>query len=201
MNLTILCISEGRAYSAPFIEEMRHAAEILAADFVHLRDGHDLHSGGYLESVLDEAVAQCPDGYILRLDDDELLPSETVDWLLSGRYQADDHWAFPRRNLWPDPQHYIANPPLWPDLQTRLSVKEKAGSRPQIHSGSPYGTGKVAPVPIDHHKFLVRPREEREALVQRYDNIAPGAGGQYVMFSLPERYEELLKVRAVEPQG
>lgn len=199
MNLTILCISEGRAYSEPFIAEMRLAAANIAADFVHLRDGHDLHSGGYLESVLDEAVAQCPDGYILRLDDDERLPPETIAWLNAGHFQGEEHWAFPRRNLWPDRQHFIANKPLWPDLQTRLSVKAKSASRPAIHSGSPFGTGKVAPVPIDHHKFLVRPREEREALVQRYDNIAAGAGSQYVMFSLPERYEEQLKCRPVTP--
>ncbi len=197
MNLTIVCISEGRSYAVPFIEEMRNAANILDAEFVYLRDGEDLHSGGYLESVLDEAVSRCPEGYILRLDDAERLPPETVEWLLSGAYQAQEHWAFPRRNLYGDPQHYIANPPLWPDLQTRLSVKETAGSRPEIHSGSPYGTGTVAPVPIDHHKFLVRSREEREALIQRYDNIAHGAGTGYSMFSVPEAYDELLKVREV----
>ncbi len=196
-DLTILCISEGRDYAEPFIKQMQGEAEDLQAEFVHLVDGQDVHSGGYLESVLDEAVARCETEYILRLDDDEVLPPETVEWLHAGGYRASEHWAFKRRNLWPDIEHFVFNPPLYPDLQTRLSVTAKSGSRPGIHSGSPFGTGEIAPVPIDHHKFLVRSREEREALVQRYDNVAPGAGSQYVMFSLPEKFEGLLKCKPI----
>lgn len=196
-DLTLLCISEGRDHAGPFLTQMEEAAETAGANLLILDDGSDVHSGGYLESVLDQAIERCRTEYVLRLDDDEALPSETVAWLRDGRYRTADHWAFKRRNLWPDAEHYISNPPLWPDLQTRLSVKAKAGSRPDIHSGSPFGTGTVAPVPIDHHKFLVRSREEREALVQRYDNVAPGAGSQYVMFSLPERFEEVLKCKPI----
>lgn len=197
MSLSILCVTEGRPYSKPFIAKMKRVASDIDVPFILIRDGQDIHSGGYLESVLDHAVDQCPDGWILRLDDDEALPDETILWLASGEYQNADHWAFKRRNLWPDSAHHISNPPLWPDLQTRLSVKAKSGERHEIHAGSPYGTGTVAPVPIDHHKFLVRTREEREALVQRYDNLTPGAGSQYAMFSVPERYEELLKCKPI----
>jgi hypothetical protein len=196
-ELTILCISEGRDHAEPFLEVMDDLAKILGAPFVHLVDGRDVHSGGFLESVLDEAIDRCETQYVLRLDDDERPSPEMAAWLATGQYYASEHWAFRRQNLWPDAQHYIANPPLWPDLQTRLSVKEKAGSRPQIHQGSPFGTGQIAPVPIEHHKFLVRSREEREALVQRYDNVALGAGSDYVMFSVPERFEEVLKCKTV----
>lgn len=196
-DLTILCVSQGSAYSESFVEQMRADALRIGATFLLLVDGEDLHSGGYLESVLDEAVAKCDTEYILRLDDDEQLPEEAVQWLENGSYRSASHWAFKRRNLWPDTSQYIFNPPLYPDLQTRLSTKDKAGRLGGIHAGSPFGTGEVAPVPIDHHKFLVRPVEEREALIQRYDNVSPGAGSQYVMFSVPERFEGLLSVRPV----
>lgn len=192
-DLTILCVSAGREWASPFIETMRDHAEQLGANFLRLRDGEDVHSGGYIESVLDEAVARCETAYVLRLDDDEKISGEMLRWLGQGHYRESEHWAFPRRNLWPDASRYITNPPLWPDLQTRLSVKAKAASRTQIHSGSPFGTGRVAPVAIEHHKFLVRSEEERRALVERYDAIVPGAGAQYAMFSLPERYEKDLK--------
>ena len=42
MNLTILCITVGRDYGAPFIDQMRHDAETLAAEFVLIRDGQEL---------------------------------------------------------------------------------------------------------------------------------------------------------------
>src|SRR5690606_10758983 len=88
---------------------------------------------------------------------------------------------------------YIVNPPLWPDLQTRLSVKAKSGGRTRVHAGSPFGTGTVAPCVLEHHKFLVRPRGEREALVERYERIERGAGLGYSMFSVPEPYEDQLR--------
>lgn len=196
-DLTILCISEGRDHAKPFIEQLGGDADAIGAEFLLLRDGHELHSGGYVESVLDKALEQCETEYVFRLDDDERLPLQTVAWLASGAYRKATHWAFKRRNLWPDEKHFIFNPPLYPDLQTRLSVKEKSGRRSVIHSGSPFGTGEVAPFPIDHYKFLVRPKEEREALLQRYDNIAAGAGAGYIMFSLPEHYEGLLSCKPV----
>ena len=197
MNLSILCITEGRDYGKPFIAEMAKVAENIGCEFVLIEDGSDVHSAGHIESVLDEAISRCSGEYILRLDDDESLHPDAVGWLRAKGYRVADHWALQRQNLWPDAEHFIANKPLWPDLQTRLSVKAKSGHRSEVHAGSPYGTGRVAPYPILHHKFLVRSREEREALVQRYENIAAGAGSQYVMFSLPERYEEVLQCRPV----
>jgi hypothetical protein len=148
-----------------------------------------LRSEGYVESVLDEAVEACPEGHILRLDDDETVSDEMRAWLKASEWQASDHWAFPRMNLWPDETSYIASDPLWPDLQTRLSSKEKSGSRPVVHQGSPFGTGQVAPVALLHHKFLVRGREERERMVESYEQVQPGAGRGWLPFSVPERYD------------
>lgn len=191
-DLTILCVTAGEPYAHRFIDWMRRDADVLDAEFVLIEDGRDVQSDGTIESVLDEAISRCPDGYILRLDDDERMTYDMVAWLAGGAYQAADHWAFPRANLWPTEHTYVANRPLWPDLQTRLSVKALAGGRRAVHAGSPYGTGRVAPCVIEHHKFLVRTREERERLVERYEAVQPGAGRDYVMFSLPELYEDYL---------
>jgi hypothetical protein len=81
----------------------------------------------------------------------------------------------------------LKTPQLWPDAQTRLSIRAKAGGRDVIHSGSPHGGGEMAPVLIEHHVFLVRSREEREAKVARYDAIAQGAGTSFLPFIVPER--------------
>lgn len=212
-DLTILCVSNFGEHVRPFIEDLASAARGLRATFVLAVDGpvHSqprwatetagalvhVTSQGYMESILDEAIAACPDGYILRIDDDERVSPTMARWLADGSYRAADHWAFPRLNLWPDETHYITNRPLWPDLQTRLSVKAKAGGRPIIHQGSPHGTGEVADVPIEHHKFLVRSREEREELLERYERVNPGAGSDYAPFSVPERYADSLVTRRV----
>jgi len=199
-NLTILCISRFDQHAEPFIRYQQQLATELDARFVLGADGPapdwvtadtivHFQSKGYVESVLDQAVDACPEGHILRLDDDETVSTEMREWLCAGEWRASDHWAFPRMNLWPDASSFIASPPLWPDLQTRLSVKAKSGSRPTVHQGSPFGTGTIAPVTLIHHKFLVRGREERERLVEEYEQVQDGAGTGWLPFSVPERYE------------
>lgn len=211
-DLTILCITQGQPYAMPFIQRMAEDAKIIGAEFLLGPDGFTpdanlapgcrriggLKSEGHIESILDQAIDHCADGYVLRLDDDERLPVATLDWLKQRGYEGSNHWAFPRLNLWPDADHYIENKPLWPDLQTRLSTKALSGGRKGVHDGSPFGTGRVAPVAIEHHKFLIRSREEREALVDHYETLRPGAGSKYVMFSVPERYEDVLSIKPVE---
>lgn len=182
MTLTILTVTEYADYAMPFLIGMEALAADLGCDFVK----YDGTGADYLENALDRAVAECPDGYILRLDDDEKVSTEMRDWLAAGEYEAADHWAFPRRNLYPDEGHYITSMHLYPDLQTRLSVKEKSGGRLYIHAGSPYGTGQVAPCHIEHHKFLVRSRAERWETVQRYEALQPSAGARFLQFSVPD---------------
>jgi hypothetical protein len=189
-DLTILCVTQGHDYARPFILEMERLASDVFAELVLVTDGHEVQSDGYLESVLDDALKLCLTDYVLRLDDDEQATPEMRDWLAAGAYRGHDHWAFPRLNLWPDAAHHITNPPLYPDLQTRLSTKEKSGGRHDVHAGSPHGTGHIAPVAIEHHKFLCRPMEDRLALLERYEAILPGAGKQYAMFSVPELYRD-----------
>ena len=197
MTLTVLCVTKAEPYAQPFLARLAQDAAIIGATLRVETDGAGVSSDGYIESALDQAIERCDDGYVLRVDDDETLSLALLEWLRAGKYLTADHWAFPRRNLWPDAQRYIANPPLWPDLQTRLSVKAKAGGRAGVHDGSPHGTGEVCPHPIDHHKFVARTRVERELLVQHYEHLKPGAGTEYMMFSLPELYEDEIDIRPV----
>ncbi len=179
--LSILCVTEHGDHSPPFIADMAEIAEQLEAAFI-LYDGRGV---GCIENVLDQAVATCPDGMILRLDDDERCSPEMRDWLEDCAWLEDNHWAFPRLNLYPNEHSYISSVNLYPDLQTRLSVKWKSGGRQQIHAGSPFGTGRVAPCAIEHHKFLVRSLEERRAILSGYE--AAGADTYHFRpFSTPE---------------
>ncbi len=182
-DLSILCITEHGPHAGPFLEGMEEIAEQLEAAFVVV----DGRGAGCLEAMLDAAVGSCPDGMILRLDDDEKCTPTMRDWLEDRAWAEHDHWAFPRLNLWPNDHTHITSHGLYPDLQTRLSSKEKSGGRPTIHQGSPFGTGSVAPCALEHWKFLVKTLEERRELAARYEQVAAGAGGgHYLPFSVPE---------------
>jgi hypothetical protein len=209
-DITILCVTRAEPYALEFLTDMAGLASDLAAPLYVGVDGDEaarrlngldsehvftLRSHGYIESVLDEAVAECPPGWILRLDDDERVSHAMYEWLLEREYRMSDHWAFPRANLWPNEHMRLAGSAdgypeggtLWPDLQTRLSSKEKSGGRTRIHVGSPYGTGAVAPVAIEHYKFLRRSFEERTRQARRYESVQEGAGsGNYLAFQTPE---------------
>lgn len=200
-DLTILCITRAQPYALPFLDEMASLTHDLEGRFYVAADGDTAYSRldglnatlfivrshGYLESVLDEAVHVCEDGYILRLDDDERVSDGMYQWLLERHYRDTDHWCFPRANLWPDENQRLDGHPVWPDLQTRLSTKEKSGGRTTIHHGSPFGSGRHAPVVIEHHKFLVRPIQDRVEQARAYERIQEGAGsGHYLPFQAPE---------------
>lgn len=212
-DLSILCVTKCGAHSGPFLLHFAELANRLCTELVLALDNaedtpplaynttiYPVCSDGYIESVLDDAVDACSGKYVLRLDDDERCSPQMIDWLERGCYREADHWAFPRMHLWLDEQHYITNPPLWPDLQTRLSTKEKSGGRTRIHVGSPHGTGKVADVAIEHHKFLVKDLDERERLVAHYESLQPGAGSSHFQpFSVPERFADRIQVGRVRP--
>jgi hypothetical protein len=116
-----------------------------------------------------------------------------LTWLFHGHYWHADHWKFPRVHFWGDDQTVLMTPHLWPDHQTRLSTKSKSYGRRSVHAGSPFGGGEAADVCIEHHKFLIKSREERLGIAQVYDGVHPGFGtGGMKPFSLPEEsYEEV----------
>lgn len=209
MTLSLLCITKNEPHAAEFLRALRGVANRLGAEFVVVSDGFStitarnladeylvVESNGSIESVLDEAVAACSGDYILRIDDDEKISAEMIVWLDTSEYTQSDVWSFPRRHLWGD--GYLTNAPLYPDLQTRLTTKAKAGGRKQVHDGSPYGAGQVASRHILHHKFLIKDYQKRKELAEKYDQLRPGAGtGQWLPFNLPEEAFENLEVAAV----
>ncbi len=212
-DLTILCVTDARPHSARFIAEMAVLAGALSAHLALVADGDEaterirdagyfcqtVKSTGDIGSVLDEALDYCPPGYVLRLDDDETASPALMRWLTARDYRAADHWRFPRMWLWPSMRSFITNAPVWPDHQTRLSIKEKSGNRPLIHQGSPYGAGELAPFAvIEHWKLLLHTLEERRAIVARYDSLQADAGTLCRSHYVPEDFfEESLKTANV----
>jgi hypothetical protein len=179
---------------------MEDVALVCRAELVVHVD--DRSTPGVLEGVLDDALTACHSDYVLRLDDDEALSHGAVTWLRDGRYTGADVWALPRAHLWGDERHFLTTVELWPDPQTRLTTRAKAGGRVEVHQGSPHGTGHSPPpgVLIEHHKFLVRDRAARLDIARRYEAAREGAGlgPHFMAFGLPEDHYTDLAVAVTE---
>lgn len=209
-DLSILCVTKGEPNVWHLLERMAGNALDLGAQFVLVADGPIALSGikalnikwnpdfdylicqspeskGYIESILDYCIDSFPTReYIFRLDDDESMPDELIQWLSCGEYRSHPHWKFNRAHLWRDEKTVITNPPLFPDHQTRLSTRALSYGRTSIHCGSPFGGGELAPYPIIHHKFLVKSLLERQDIVRKYDQAQSGMGHNFRVFSVPE---------------
>lgn len=206
-TLSILCVSRVDECSLSFISFMQCVAVQLGAQFVLAADGSDaycrapvesilVHSKGYFESALDQALVGCHGDYVLRLDDDERVSPAMLAWLQSGIWQSHDHWEFPRTHAWYD--GVLMTPQLFPDYQTRLSIKVKSGGHCGVHSGSPFGGQERASVAIEHHKFVVKNYQTRHDIAESYDNYHPGYGtGNMAPFSIPEDAYRGQKVKVV----
>jgi hypothetical protein len=138
---------------------------------------------------------------VLRLDDDERCSPAMVEWLMRGDYQLGTHWKFARVALFGSEWSAIDSPHLWPDHQTRLSVRAWADGRNAIHCGSPYGGGDLAPAAIEHHKFLVKNTEERLALAQHYDRVGGSGTGWNYPFNVPELAYAEMQLRRYDGNG
>lgn len=141
-----------------------------------------------IEDVLADAHAACGTEWVLRLDDDETLSAPAVSWLWSW-LRSDQTGVsvigFPRANLWGGEGTMLAEEYMWPDPQMRLT-RRGAETRSAIHQG--LSPDRFSPAVILHHKFLVKSREDREAIARRYEATSAGCGlgEHYVRFSLPE---------------
>jgi len=214
--LSILTVTKAEHFTGFFLNRMQKLAIAANAEFVIAGDGSDainrlkkagygdedilvsVKSNGTMESVLDSAVRCCSGKYILRLDDDECVSPEMFQWLVREDFTEADHWKFSRAHLWHHEGLYITNAPLWPDHQTRLSVKKKSGGRPVLHVGSPFGGGRLAPVILEHWKFLVKSTEERWAIAKFNDQFGPGFGtGSMLPFNVPEASFASLELRDI----
>lgn len=201
-DLTILSVTRAEDYAWSFLREMDRLAVKVDAQFIIAADGeqaettlkarawaraeiHRIDSGGHIDSLLPPAVAFCGGHYVLRIDDDERCSRDLAEWLAARWFVTEKHWDIARAWLWPDEIHYRSD--LWPDLQTRLSIKGLAGRLNGVHGGSAYGHGRAVPIGfLEHHKLLVKDYEERLADVDRYDRIETNAGALTKHFYLPE---------------
>jgi len=214
-DLSILCVTRGEPCVASLLVGLADATHSLGAQLVIAYDHPGatdvrmsllnmespdviipVHSAGYIESVHDEAVAATSRGYVLRIDDDESISPAMLEWLSAGAYREYKHWKFPRAHLVRGlPDSYYACGPLWTDHQTRLSTREMAGGRNSIHCGSPFGGGRLAPVVLIHHKFVVKTLKQRHEIVARYNSVQQGAGDNFRAFSIPEECISPLTIR------
>lgn len=213
-DLSILCVTAAEPWARPFVWTLSALASGLHAQLVVVPHGSaavlrliewGVRPSGmvdgecrYLEAYLDDALALCNGRYVLRIDDDERCSPAMVAWLAMREYAVGDHWKFPRMHLWPNDQSALMTPQLFPDHQTRLSVRAKAGGRRTPHAMSPFGGGALAPAAIFHYKFLARTRAERARQAAVYDAYRPGYGtGGMLAFSLPEDAYDRAPVAAV----
>lgn len=185
MKLSIVCVTQGHTATWPLIKRLLMQAGELNAEVVfgaHGAEAQRLLAGGpsehrvvpvegrFLEELVDPALEAASGDYILRVDDDELLPEEFIAWLKTDEYLQHDSWFFPRFHPWPDGDHIISSHPCYPDFQGRLTTREKASRPPRLHSGSPWPAYR-APVWFEHFQFLVRTKEERRAQTARYATL------------------------------
>jgi len=218
--LSILTITKAEPHVGFFLRQMQQLAIAANAEFVIAGDGTDainklkrggfgdenvlvsVRSNGTLESVLDSAVRCCSGKYILRIDDDECVSPEMFRWVVNQNFTESDHWKFCRAHLWHVPSLYITNAPLWPDHQTRLSIRKKSGGRPILHSSSPFGGGKLAPVLLEHWKFIVKSRVERQIIATQNDKFGPGYGtGGMLAFNVPEAVYSSMQLKDISEAG
>ena len=212
MTLSILCVTNGKPYSGRFIEQMYADAHEIGATMVLGLDGETAQNAGYpcdrsinlettgvLEDVHDKAVEFCSTDWVLRVDDDERISPALLRWLKDGGYIKAKYalYAFPRVYMWDDDKHILTNDGMWPDLQTRLGLKQFMFGYTYVHAGNPNGTGAIAPYALEHHNLLVKSRSEREAIAKLYESKQPGAGTlpQYAKYNLPETFFDVIETK------
>jgi len=210
-KLSICCLTQCKPHSHKFLIAMRYLADYLDAEFVLGADGCEeiareytdrvipVKSKGYLESVLQEVLDFCTGDYIFRLDDDERVSNSLFNWFCDTPLTSPTY-SFRRLELYGDDQHYLAHQSLYPSVSPRLSTRQYAICKDNIHGHFvPYG--EVVEQPILHYKFLIKTYEERLEIANRYESIAKNAGlGSYKVWTLPEDIEGVIDtIKEIEP--
>lgn len=204
MHLSIHCATRGEPHAWPFLSAMADLAQRCAGVFIITADGEEafdrvIRSGirvelvnrseGHLHQIVGDLVAAQRSEYMLCLDDDERCTEKLEHWLVGERYRTQPMWRFPRAWLWQDATHFLAKKPHWPDHQTRLGRTDSVYVPTRIHAGWLRGNHLVSTCPhaIEHHKLLIRTKEDRERAVEEYESIRLGAGKPE--YYLPENRE------------
>jgi hypothetical protein len=147
-----------------------------------------------LEGSLAWLHAQCSGTWVLRVDSDEIASRALLDalpGLLAER--GPTYFSVPRRHLYPDAEHYIAESPWQPDHQLRLvrNVPGKLRFPGKVHTSvEPTGRGRRLRAPIYHADALLLSQAERLAKGRRYAQLA-GVPPKEAKIVLPEDFPEL----------
>ena len=206
-ELTILTITRGESHSLPFLQNLSDFAKTIGAEYLIGLDMFtnaeiDLMkigtcrmvpctSSGAIEHVLADVSQKAHGDWILRIDDDESMSMAMEYWVKCGSWLTDEytHYSFPTAWLWNDLDHYLINERMFPDVHTRLVKRDLMRDWPrQLHASFSHGVGKIEPVLLLHHKFLVKNYSERQTVAARYDCVRDGGGSNdvYKRYSLPE---------------
>jgi hypothetical protein len=138
----------------------------------------------------------CGGDWIFRIDGDEV-PSAALAASLPSLIADPSvlQYRLPRRWLFRDPHHWLADEPWQPDYQIRIVRNDPATLRfrgTSHSSAEPMLPARYLAEPIYHLVLLVVTREDREQRVRRYDSL-PGAPVSLdnASFYLPELREDL----------
>ena len=129
------------------------------------------------ESARPWLVAQCRHDRVLMVDGDEVAGTALVDAL--PRLAADRDSAqfrVPRRWCFPDPAHWLAERPWWPDYQRRLVVRGPVLDFDlAVHGGVRDALpARYLDEPLYHLACVLTPFAARRARVRRYEAQRPG---------------------------
>jgi hypothetical protein len=131
----------------------------------------------FIERHLPWLYAQCRGDWVLRLDGDEIPTEEMVSEVLIAR---DDRRlssvVFPRRNLFPTVESFIAQAPWYPDFQIRMVRNDGSLRFSGLLHSTPERTlpARTVEAPMYHLPFILSSIEERRDRAAHYERLRPG---------------------------
>jgi hypothetical protein len=190
---------------APYIEKLLLTARAFADEIVvgvdasssdateeickrHADKIFRLEPIGTSENALAWLNEQCSGDWVFRLDHDER-PSEELVASLPQLIANNEvtHYHFPRRWLVGESaSRWIAQPPWWPDWQTRLfrNIRSIVHIPGVIHSDYVVAGGgaRVSEAVIYHYDLVYHSEARRRRKIEQYERIAPAASLSHYYF-------------------
>jgi hypothetical protein len=139
---------------------------------------------GIVENAIEQLASHSSNDWILRLDDDELISTQLIDFIVKYLQSLSVdaigiHRKWCRVNLTSSSLEYSINPIYGFDWQWRLFRKSKVAFNPNIHTpGIRFRTETKTPLDafIMHLDWVYRDYQYRQEKVARYESICKGTG-------------------------